>query len=264
MSLSINELRILLVEPSDVQRKVIGQHLMQAQLTETRGASTIAEAKTLIREWQPDIVTSAMYFEDGTAHQLIDFIHASNLEDTVHFMLVSSEHRPDQLEQFKQAGIVAILPKPFSSQQLQRAIRATVDLIEPESVELNLFDVEDLRVLLVDDSMTSLHALRRVFENMGVEHIVESNNGVTAIEILNQQSFDLIVTDFNMPEMSGSEFAQHVRQDPSHTHTPILMVTAQANELQVTNIKQSGVDALTDKPFEPATLKKLLINLLDQ
>ena len=162
MSLSINELRILLV-------------LMQAQLTETRGASTIAEAKTLIREWQPDIVTSAMYFEDGTAHQLIDFIHASNLEDTVHFMLVSSEHRPDQLEQFKQAGIVAILPKPFSSQQLQRAIRATVDLIEPESVELNLFDVEDLRVLLVDDSMTSLHALRRVFENMGVEHIVESN-----------------------------------------------------------------------------------------
>ena len=45
MSLSINELRILLVEPSDVQRKVIGQHLMQAQLTETRGASTIAEAK---------------------------------------------------------------------------------------------------------------------------------------------------------------------------------------------------------------------------
>ena len=144
------------------------------------------------------------------------------------------------------------------------SIRATVDLIEPESVELNLFDVEDLRVLLVDDSMTSLHALRRVFENMGVEHIVESNNGVTAIEILNQQSFDLIVTDFNMPEMSGSEFAQHVRQDPSHAHTPILMVTAQANELQVTNIKQSGVDALTDKPFEPATLKKLLINLLDQ
>ena len=198
-----------------------------------------------------------MYFEDGTAHQLIDFIHASNLEDTVHFMLVSSEHRPDQLEQFKQAGIVAILPKPFSSQQLQRAIRATVDLIEPESVELNLFDVEDLRVLFVDDSMT-LHALRRVFENMGV---VESNNGVTAIEILNQQSFDLIVTDFNMPEMSGSEFAQHVRQDP-FMHTPILMVTAQANELQVTNIKQSGVDALTDKPFEPATLKKLLINLL--
>ncbi|MEC9318764.1 MAG: response regulator, partial [Pseudomonadota bacterium] len=92
MSLSINELRILLVEPSDVQRKVIKHHLGQAQLTETRGASTIAEAKTLIREWQPDIVTSAMYFEDGTAHQLIDYIQESNLEDTVHFMLVSSEH----------------------------------------------------------------------------------------------------------------------------------------------------------------------------
>lgn len=262
MSVALNQLRILLVEPSDVQRKVISQHLAQAGLDQTRGAATLAEAKDLIRSWQPDIVTSAMYFADGTAHDLISHIHYHQLQDTIHFMLVSSEHRADQLEQFKQSGIVAILPKPFSPEQLQRAIKATVDLLDPEHLELDLYDIEDLRVLIVDDSFTSRHVLRRVLENMGVEHCVEAENGQQAIDILTDQQFDLIVTDFNMPEINGSELAQYARNSTAHSHTPILMVTARANEPQLANVKQSGVDALTDKPFEPETLRSILSKLL--
>ena len=262
MSVALDQLRILLVEPSDVQRKVISQHLNQAGLDQTRGAASISEAKQLIQRWQPDIVTSAMYFADGTAHELIEHIHHNNLHDTVHFMLVSSEHRTDQLEQFKQSGIVAILPKPFTPEQLQKAIKATVDLLEPEHLELDLYDVEDLRVLVVDDSSTSRHVLRRVLENMGVEHCVEAENGQQAIDILSEQQFDLIVTDFHMPEVNGSELAQYVRNHSAHSHTPMLMVTARANEPQLANVKQSGIDALTDKPFEPETLRKILSKLL--
>ncbi|WP_404399605.1 response regulator [Idiomarina seosinensis] len=264
MSVALSELRILLVEPSDVQRKVITQHLNQSGIEQTRGASTITEAKALIQSWQPDIITSAMYFEDGTADQLLDHLEANQLEDTVHFMLVSSEHRADQLEQFKQAGIVAILPKPFTSEQLHRAIKATVDLLEPDHLHLDLYDIEDLRVLIVDDSNTSRHVLRRVLENMGVESCVEAEDGQQAIDILVDQNFDLIVTDFHMPEVNGSELAQYVRNNSRHAHTPILMVTARANELQLANVKQSGVDALTDKPFEPETLKALISKLLSQ
>ena len=262
MPVALDQLRILLVEPSDVQRKVISQHLKQAGLDQTQGAATINEAKALIRSWQPDIVTSAMYFADGTAHELIEHIHQCQLQDTIHFMLVSSEHRADQLEQFKQSGIVAILPKPFSPEQLQRAIKATVDLLEPEHLALDLYDIEDLRVLIVDDSITSRHVLRRVLENMGVGNCVEAENGQQAIDILSEQNFDLIVTDFNMPEVNGSELAQYVRRSSAHSHTPLLMVTARANEPQLANVKQSGVDALTDKPFEPDTLRKILSKLL--
>ncbi|RUO43136.1 response regulator [Idiomarina aquatica] len=262
MSVALDQLRILLVEPSDVQRKVISQHLNQAGLDQTRGAASISEAKQLIQSWQPDIVTSAMYFADGTGHELIEHIHQNNLHDTVHFMLVSSEHRADQLEQFKQSGIVAILPKPFTPEQLQKAIKATVDLLEPEHLELDLYDIEDLRVLVVDDSSTSRHVLRRVLENMGVEHCVEAENGQQAIDILSEQQFDLIVTDFHMPEVNGSELAQYVRNHSAHSHTPMLMVTARANEPQLANVKQSGIDALTDKPFEPETLRKILSKLL--
>lgn len=264
MAIAFDELRILLIEPSDVQRKVITQHLNQAGIQHTRGASTIAEAKEEILRWQPDIVTSAMYFEDGTAHELIQFINRNDLNDTLHFMLVSSEHRADQLEQFKQAGIIAILPKPFTPEQLQRAITATMDLMEPETLSLELYDIEDLRVLIVDDSLTSRHVLRRVFENLGVEIFVEAENGQQAIDILEEHQFDLIVTDFNMPEMNGRELTQYIRNSSSHAHTPVLMVTARANEPQLANVKQSGVDALTDKPFEPAIIRGLISRLLDQ
>lgn len=263
MSVALDQLRILLVEPSDVQRKVITQHLQLAGLSQIKGAANIADAETLIQSWQPDIITSAMYFSDGTAHDLIQYLHERQLQDTVHFMLVSSEHRADQLEHFKQSGIVAILPKPFTSDQLQRAITATLDLLEPDYLQLDLYDIEDLRVLIVDDSLTSRHVLQRVLENIGVEHFQEAENGQQAIDILSEQQFDLIVTDFNMPEVNGSELAQYVRNSSSHSHTPILMVTAQANEPQLANVKQSGIDALTDKPFEPATLKAMLAKLLN-
>lgn len=263
MTVAFDDLRILLIEPSDVQRRVITQHLNQAGIQHTRGASTIADAKQEILRWQPDIVTSAMYFSDGTAHELIQFINANDLQDTLHFMLVSSEHRADQLEQFKQAGIIAILPKPFSSEQLQRAITATMDMMEPELLHLDLYDVEDLRVLIVDDSTTSRHVLKRVFENLGVESFIEAENGQQAIDVLSDHQFDLIVTDFHMPQVNGSELAQYVRNASSHAHTPILMVTARANEPQLANIKQSGIDALTDKPFEPATLRALIARLLN-
>jgi len=72
------------------------------------------------------------------------------------------------------------------------------------------------------------------------------------------------VTDFNMPEMNGRELTQYIRNSSAHAHTPVLMVTARANEPQLANVKQSGVDALTDKPFEPAAIRGLISRLLDQ
>ncbi|RUO78877.1 two-component system response regulator [Idiomarina tyrosinivorans] len=260
---SIQQLRILLAEPSEVQRKVISRQLNEAGVSDVAGVGTVAEALQAIERSKPDLVASAMYFADGTAHDLINSLQQHQLHTSTQFMLVSSEWRQDQLEQLKQSGIVAILPKPFTSEQLQRAVSATVDLMEPETLTLEHLDIEDLRVLIVDDSVTSRHYLMRVLQNMGVDHVVEAEDGMQAVEILDQQRFDLIVTDFNMPEMNGRDLADKVRENPHHAHTPILMVTARANAPQLANIKQSGIDALTDKPFEPAVLRQLLTRILE-
>ena len=75
--------------------------------------------------------------------------------------------------------------------------------------------------------------------------------------------FDLIVTDYNMPEVNGQELAQYIRNESHQSHVPILMVSSEANDTHLANIAQSGVNAMCDKPFEPNTVKKLIYQLLD-
>lgn len=259
-----SHLSILLIEPSDVQRKVISRHLADAGVHQVDTAASIGEAREKLAYLNPDLVASAMYFADGDADELLAHMHEQPSLRDIPFMLVSSEHRPSQLEHFKQAGIIAILPKPFNFEHLQRALLATLDLIEPSALQLNNFDAEDLRVLIVDDSLTSRHYLVRVLRSLGVENIVETENGHDAIALTETQQFDLIVTDYHMPQMNGQEFTEMLRMQPAQQHVPVLMVSARADELQLEQIEQSGVNALTDKPFEPDTLRQLLARLLDE
>ncbi|MCO4320110.1 response regulator [Aliidiomarina quisquiliarum] len=262
-SLTVDQLSLLLVEPSEVQRKVITRHLTDAGVISVHSADSITTAKEKLPALQPDLVVSAMYFEDGEGMDLLHFIQQQqSLRDSL-FMLVSSEHKRQQLETFRQAGCIAILPKPFTPQHLQRAINATLDLIEPTAFELESFDVDDLRVLLVDDSNMSRQYLRRVFESIGITQITEATDGREGIEALKQHDFDLICTDYHMPEMDGRELAETIRKQPTHQHIPILMVSARADELQLAQIEQAGINALTNKPFEPEVLRRTLKQLLD-
>lgn len=260
--LTADKLSILLVEPSEMQRRVILRHLEDEGITDVESAGSIEEAKKKLPSFQPDLVTSAMYFSDGEAMDLLHFIGDHPAIEQTLFMLVSSEHKRVQLEQFRQAGCIAILPKPFTPKDLQRAINATLDLIAPDVFELDHFDVEDLRVLLVDDSNLSRHYLRRVFESIGVCSIVEASDGREGVAAVESNDFDLICTDYHMPEMDGRELAETVRSQPGHEHIPILMVSARADELQLTQIEQAGVNALTDKPFAPEVLRRTLKQLL--
>ena len=216
--LTADKLSILLVEPSEVQRKVIMRHLEEAGITNVESAGSIAEAKEKLPVIQPDLVTSAMYFSDGEAMDLLEFIGAHPALEQTLFMLVSSEHKRQQLEIFRQAGCIAILPKPFTPEHLQRAINATLDLIAPGTFLLDHLDVEDLRVLLVDDSNLSRHYLRRVFESIGISHVVEAADGREGVAALEEGQFDLICTDYHMPEMDGRELAETVRAQPGHEH----------------------------------------------
>ncbi|MEC7692435.1 MAG: response regulator, partial [Pseudomonadota bacterium] len=165
--LSISDLHIVLVEPSDTQRKIITNLLLKENVREIDAVSSIKEAREAIESHSADLVVSAMYFEDGTAIELLKFIKSHQEYASIPFMLVSSESRTVKLEEFKQAGVAAILPKPFEPIHLSRALNASLDLINHDELELELFDVHEVRVLLVDDSRLARNHIRRVLEGMG-------------------------------------------------------------------------------------------------
>jgi len=263
-SLNESELSILLVEPSSVQLKIIMRELQQAGVTKIDGVHDGAQAIVAMQKYPPDLVISAMYLPDMTATELLSSIRRLENLDNTHFMLISSESNIEALEPLRQSGVVAILPKPFDHVNLQRAIRTTLQHIDPTEIELQNYEVEQLEVLLVDDSLVSRNHLCRVFQSMGITQIHQAENGIEAIEMLKQQSFDLVVTDLNMPKMDGQALVEHIRSEMGNTFVPILVVTSEQNQTRLGQVEQAGVSAILDKPFEPQSIREILYRVLDE
>lgn len=257
-----SDLNILLIEPSAVQRKIIKKELNKELVDAIDEADTVASAIKRIRAVRPDLVISSLHLPDGSAMDLLQEIRNTPELADLPFMLVSSETRHSELDQFKQSGVVAILPKPFSHDHLATAINSTLDLLSHDELDLEYYDPASLRVLVVDDSRMARKVITKVLGNLGITHITQAVDGSEAIELL-PNGFDLVVTDYNMPEVNGLQLAEHIRNTVDYSHLPILMVTSEASHTHLSNVAKSGVNAMTDKPFEPATVKQLLANILE-
>lgn len=262
--INFSDLSILLIEPSFTQRKVILSHLMEEGVDKIDGVETGQEALVLIKQYPPDLIISSMYLPDMTATELLSTIRTTESLKDMNFMLVSSETSFKVLEPIRQAGVVAILPKPFNHEDLRRALRTTVDYIDPEEMVLQNYDIDELNVLLVDDSATARNHIKRVLQSLGIQNIQTAKNGVEAVQVLSNAEFELIVTDLNMPEMDGEQLTEFVRNDMGNTYVPILMVTSEHDISRLAHVQQAGVSAICDKPFEPQFIREILYRVLDE
>ena len=262
--LSVEDLTILLVEPSNTQRKIIVQRLQEAGIRKVDAVATGSDALAAMEIHVPDLVISSMYFGDMDGSLLIQEIRENPRLEDIPFMLITSERHPHNLESIRQAGVLAILSKPFRSEDLKRALYATVDFVDPTPLELEHVDVEDLAVLVVDDSLLSRRYLCQVLANSGIERITEAANGLEAADILGTHNFDLVVTDYNMPEMDGQALVEFIRQESSQPDLPVLMVTGEQDHARLASVRQAGVSALCDKPFDLTNLRHVVERLLTE
>lgn len=260
----IATLDVFLVEPSHTQQVIIAQHLQASGISEVTCLSTGSEMLDQLKHAKPDLIISSMYLPDMTGVDLIHAIRKDSESYDMAFLLISSETNIQYLEPIRQAGAIAILPKPFTQQALDTALCASLDYLHPQKADLEHLDVEDLRVLLVDDSEFSRKYIKKVLNNVGIEHISSACDGKQALELFQEHYFDLVVTDFNMPEMDGLQLVRAIRGDAQQTSTvPILMVTSEQNQNRLAAIENSGVSAILDKPFEPQSIKRLIMQLLN-
>lgn len=260
--LSIKQLEILLVEPSGTQHRIIEDYLTQLGAGQLQWTDGGRKALDQMRAHPPDLVISAMHLPDMTGTELVQQMRRDDsLLDTA-FMLVSSETGIRYLEPLRQAGVIAILPKPFNLEQLSKSLLATLDYLQPDQLQLKQFSPDELHVLIVDDSFTSRRIIRQMLERMGVEQFTEAENGQQAIEQIEQNFFDLIVTDYNMPEMDGEQLSQFIRQRSAQQSVPVLMVTSETDRNRLAGIARSGVSAIFDKPFTIDTLRSTIERVL--
>lgn len=250
-SMRLSDLSILLVEPSSTQRKIIVSHLKQAGVFNIEGVGSAEEALKIIAQYPPDLVISALHLPDMEADQLIAETRKIKSETHIHFMLVSSETRFEELDDVRQAGIVALLPKPFDHTDLEKALSTTIDFMEPEELALEHYDIRELKVLVVDDSSTARNHISRVLTNLGIDKITKAVDGQNGAEIARDTNFDLIVTDLNMPNMDGKQLVEYVRNELQNTFIPIIMVTSDDDQARLDEVRKAGVTEVCDKPFEP-------------
>ncbi len=116
------------------------------------------------------------------------------------------------------------------------------------------------RILVVDDMLTMRKIITKVLKELGFVDITEASDGLDAWEkVKNAESpFGLIISDWNMPKMTGLEFLKLVRAELSLAKTPFLLVTAEAEMTQVAEAVKSGVDQYVVKPFSQDALKSKL------
>lgn len=122
-----------------------------------------------------------------------------------------------------------------------------------------MFDI-NLKVLVVDDMMTMRKIVKKTLTDIGFKDIVEASDGQKAWETLNTPgaNFGLIISDWNMPNMTGLDFLKKVRAEEKWKTIPFLMLTAEAEGHQVAEAVKSGVSNYVLKPFTPETLKEKL------
>ncbi len=175
--IDISDLAILLIEPSSTQLKIILQQLRNQGVSRIEGVSSGREALALLEAHRPDLIVSSFYLPDMTVVQLLEQIRQHDLLSHIPFMLISSETSFEVLDAVRQAGVVAILPKPFEHQDLKNALRATLEYIDPQEINLAHYDIENVRVLVVDDSNLARKHICRVLNNMGIHLITQAVDG---------------------------------------------------------------------------------------
>src|SRR5208337_3153817 len=121
---------------------------------------------------------------------------------------------------------------------------------------------KDLTVLIVDDFLTMRRIVRKILRDLDFQNILEAEDGTAALDILKTTKVDLIVSDWNMPKMTGLELLKEVRGNDSFKDTPFLMVTAEAQKENIEEAVKARVSNYIVKPFTAAILEEKLVKIL--
>ncbi|MDR1946767.1 MAG: chemotaxis response regulator CheY [Desulfovibrio sp.] len=114
----------------------------------------------------------------------------------------------------------------------------------------------NMRVLVVDDFSTMRRIIKNILRQIGFTNVVEADDGTTAWEVLNKDKIEFIISDWNMPQMTGIDLLRKVRGSEEFADLPFLMVTAEAQQENIIEAVQAKVSNYIVKPFTAEVMKQ--------
>jgi len=121
-----------------------------------------------------------------------------------------------------------------------------------------------MTILIVDDFATMRKVIRNLLKQVGYENIMEADNGEAGLAVLKSHKIDFVISDWNMPVMTGLELLKAVRADADISQTPFLMVTAEALKENVVAAVKAGVSNYIVKPFTAEVLNEKIEKIIEK
>ncbi|MEP6932832.1 MAG: chemotaxis response regulator CheY [Nitrospirota bacterium] len=115
---------------------------------------------------------------------------------------------------------------------------------------------QNMKILVVDDMSTMRRIVKNIMKQLGFANVEEAENGQDALDKLRQESFGFVISDWNMPVMTGIELLRAIRADDKLKAIPVLMVTAEAQKENLIEAIQAGVSNYIVKPFTAEILQE--------
>ena len=123
---------------------------------------------------------------------------------------------------------------------------------------------KNMKILIVDDFSTMRRIIKNLLRDLGFTNTHEADDGLTALPMLQSGNFDFLVSDWNMPGMTGIDLLKTVRADPALASLPVLMVTAETKREQIIMAAEAGVNGYVIKPFTAGTLEEKIKKIFDR
>ena len=123
---------------------------------------------------------------------------------------------------------------------------------------------KNMKILIVDDFSTMRRIIKNLLRDLGFNNTHEADDGTTALPMLQNGNFDFLVSDWNMPGMTGIDLLKEVRASEKLASMPVLMVTAESKREQIIEAAQAGVNGYVVKPFTAGTLEEKINKIFER
>ncbi|HEY4365194.1 MAG TPA: response regulator [Bryobacteraceae bacterium] len=263
---------VLVVDDNSTNRRILTELLWRWHMRPSSVASGM-EALTEMRQASErgdpfSVIVTDCHMPDMDGFDLAARIRQSpHLTEAVVMMLTSAEQAGD-IERCRQLGIPAYLIKPVRRAELRSAIARLLarsarpafakSSASPPATELPHRGLK-MRILLVEDNLVNQRVALRILEKEGYA-VVVAGNGVQALKAIEDQSFDLVLMDLQMPEMGGFEATAKIRdlERYARSHVPVIAMTAHAMAGDRERCLESGMDDYISKPVRATALVELI------
>jgi CheY-like chemotaxis protein len=274
-SRSLRDVRILVVDDKQTNRRILQGTLNSwgAQTTcATSGRQALAKLAASLDAQKPyQVVVTDMHMPEMDGFGLVTRIRSLSEITSMPVLMLSSGARRENADRYRQLGIGSFLSKPVRRRELLAAI---VALLRRQTTPQGSTEVvareftsrsREVRILLAEDNRVNQAVASRLLAKLGYILII-ANNGQEAIDLLKQQTFDLVLMDVQMPEMDGISATKRIREyeKSTHGHIPIIAMTAHVMKEDRARCLAAGMDGYVTKPISSEEVEAAILTALDE